>query len=147
MEKRNTLRVGIVGFSNSNFDVKKATKYLISGIKEIIKDYDGKEDIEIVSGYTDYGIPALSYRIANKLNLQTVGFACSQADNMKKYPVDKFYKIGDEWGDESKAFLDYIDVILRVGGGKQSKKEVKQFKRIHGNSVVYEYNLFPKDET
>ena len=47
--------------------------------------------------------------------------------------------VGNNWGDESQTFLDSCDVIVRVGGGKQSFEEVAEFRRRGGR--VYEHEL------
>jgi hypothetical protein len=56
------------------------------------------------------------------------------------YPVDvPPIIVGDNWGDESKTFLDSIDMLVRVGGGKQSLEECNEAKK-QGIKVV-EYDL------
>lgn len=46
---------------------------------------------------------------------------------------------GKEWGDESELFLKNVDILVRVGGGKQSLKEVENFKLT--NKPIIEYDL------
>jgi hypothetical protein len=84
---------------------------------------NGSSTVEIVSVLTDMGLPAIAYRVATELNYQTIGIACSLANNHKLYPVDEMTIVGDQWGDESETFLSSIDVLVRVGGGEQSEQE------------------------
>ncbi len=49
--------------------------------------------------------------------------------------------IGDEWGDESEKFLDSIDVLVRIGGGKQSMAEVKKAKEMGIKVIEHELEI------
>lgn len=98
-----------------------------------------KNEIEIVSGYTNTGIPKIAYEIADSLGLKTVGFSAKQAftNSHGLFPVAKEIIIGDKFGDESQAFVNYIDVLIRIGGGQQSRKEVELFKIKNENNDVF----------
>ena len=129
------MRIGVVGYSAQKFDVYTAAKF-ISQVFDII----GMKSIpKVVSGLTDMGIPRLAYREAISRDWKTVGIACSKAYNYDCYPVDKEIIVGDNWGDESQMFIDYIDVLVRIGGGKQSLKEVEMAKA--AGKPVIEYEL------
>ena len=80
-----------------------------------------------MSGLTNLGVPRIAYEEAIKLGLRTVGIACKQAEQYECFPCDEVILVGDNWGDESRAFLASIDVLLRVGGGKQSVAEYEAF--------------------
>ena len=47
--------------------------------------------------------------------------------------------VGKEWGDESETFLNKIDCIVKIGGGKQSEKEFAQAKDME--METYEFEL------
>jgi hypothetical protein len=83
--------------------------------------------------------PALAYRIAAQRGWRTSGIACSKATDYDCFPVNEKKIVGANWGDESETFLRECDVIVRVGGGKQSLAEVAQFKSRGG--TAYEFNL------
>lgn len=123
------MRIGIVGFSSPHFDQEKAKGILKIKLQEVISDIYKKE-IEIVSGYTNSGIPKIAYTIADSIGLKTVGFSAKKALTVScgLYPVDKEIIYGKNFGDESQAFVDYIDILIRIGGGSQSRKEVELFK-------------------
>ncbi|MEM6770117.1 MAG: alpha-ketoglutarate-dependent dioxygenase AlkB, partial [Bacteroidota bacterium] len=57
-------------------------------------------------------------------------YSASQALRVKSgvYPVDKVFLVGNKFGDESEAFIAYVDGIIRIGGGSQSRKEVALFR-------------------
>jgi 2'-5' RNA ligase len=137
--KKKYFKIGIVGYSAVYFDKKKAKEILEKLIDKAIKKNTEKLPISIVSGLTDLGIPALAYKIATERSYQTVGYACKQAKQFDCFNVDQENIIGKEWGDESEEFLNNIDVIIRVGGGKQSLAEVKQAKE--KEISVYEEDL------
>ena len=122
-------RLGVIGYSRDlDPEVQaKAEQLLQTGMQELIpKDID-PADVEIVSGFTDSGIPAIAYRIADELGYKTVGFSAAQAKNYTTYPVDIEIIVGEKFGDESDKFLEYIDALLKVGGGKQSAHEFRLF--------------------
>lgn len=137
--KKKYFRIGIVGYSAAYFDKKKAETLLEKLIDKAIKKNTEKLPVSIVSGLTNIGIPALAYQIATQRKYHTVGYACKQAKQYNCFNVDQENIIGKEWGDESEEFLNNIDVIIRVGGGKQSLAEVKQAKE--KEISIYEEDL------
>jgi hypothetical protein len=119
------MKVGVVGYSAQKFDEELAKKLIFSGLEKI-----GIDKIEcIVSGLTNLGIPKIAYEIATELGLKTVGIACNLAKDYDLFPVDVKILKGDNWGDESETFLNYIDVLVKVGGGKQSEEEYTKFDK------------------
>lgn len=132
------LRIGVVGYSGQTFDTDAAASLLLSGISSAIADHAHTTEVEIVSGLTNVGIPALAYELAKKNNWRTVGIACHLAKDYECFPVDREVIVGDNWGDESNTFLDNVDVIVRVGGGKQSHQEIATFKKSGGRAYEYE---------
>jgi hypothetical protein len=60
-----------------------------------------------------------------------VGISAKQALGVRAgvFPVDQRWIVGDRFGDESQVFVDYIDALIRVGGGTQSRAEVELFRR------------------
>lgn len=87
------------------------------------------QKVSIVSGLTLTGVPKLAYEYANLKSYQTVGISANRSLNTKIFPCDKIYIFGNNYGDESEYFIEYIDVLIRVGGGKQSLREVEMFKK------------------
>eukprot|EP01112_Ceratiomyxa_fruticulosa_P015913 TRINITY_DN4757_c1_g1_i2.p1 TRINITY_DN4757_c1_g1~~TRINITY_DN4757_c1_g1_i2.p1 ORF type:complete len:160 (-),score=23.31 TRINITY_DN4757_c1_g1_i2:73-552(-) len=125
------LRVGFVGFSSSQgYNEEEARGIVQTVFYDLNKGLkEGQySSIEIVSGYTAVGIPLLAYEEASKRGWKTVGIACSLASDFKCYPCDEVVIKGKNWGDESSVFLDRIDMLIKVGGGKQSQTEYKNFK-------------------
>ncbi len=120
------MKIGVVGYSAKKFDNRLAEKLIIEGLDK----FKAKEGDELVSGLTDLGIPGLAYRIGKERKMKLIGIACERAhdEDSVVYPVDKEIIIGKNWGDESETFLKYIDVLIKVGGGKQSIEEFKSFK-------------------
>lgn len=119
-------RIGIIGFSTQKFDVLKAQLKLFELLKLRGEQY-GAEHCCVISGLTNLGVPAIAYQCAVTLKMKTVGIACSKAKEYECFPCDEVYLIGEEWGDESPAFLSNIDELIKVGGGKQSEEEFKSY--------------------
>lgn len=128
-ELKTSLKIGVVGFSRNQFDQEEATNKLHDMIKQIIENYPDRE-FEIVSGLTNMGVPRLAYLLADQLGIYTTGFSAKQAFSVYAgiYPVKQQIIVGDKFGDESEEFVRYIEVLVRVGGGAQSRHEVELFK-------------------
>lgn len=123
------MKIGVIGFSATHFNQEAAKVILRNRMQEIISGLDKKE-IEIVSGYTNTGIPRIAYEFADYLGLKTVGFSAKKAFKVscELYPVDKGIIFGEDFGDESQEFVNYINILIRIGGGLQSRKEVELFR-------------------
>ena len=136
------LKIGLVGYSDKKFDRELAEKLTHIGLLDAVNrnqnGYDS-DGICLVSGLTNIGIPAIGYSFAEKMGWKTVGIACKKASDYECFDVDEKIIVGDEWGDESKKFIDYIDVLVRIGGGKQSLAEENQAKE--KGCEVYSYEL------
>ena len=125
------MKIGVIGYSAQKFNEAKAKELIFQGMESM-----GFQDTDsIVSGLTNIGIPKIAYQLAKEHNLETVGIACKLATDYECYPVDKKIIIGSNWGDESRTFLNYIDVLIKVGGGKQSEEEYSKFR---GEKVEYD---------
>ncbi len=124
------MKIGIVGYSAKNIDEKLGTQLLEQAIFNLITSKSKEDAVEIVTGLTNIGIPKLAYQIADRQGFIKIGISAKQAYQVKcgVYPVDKEIIVGEVFGDESQTFVDYIDCLVRVGGGKQSAHEVQLFK-------------------
>lgn len=141
------MKLGIVGYSEGTFDVEEAQRLIILGIFHA-ETSSGKMVTHLVSGLTDQGIPGLAYHLAVDPAagaMETVGIACAKAADYPCFPVDHEIIVGKDWGDESDTFLNYIDGLVRVGGGKQSLREAKAFRKLKPNAPIIEFEL-PREE-
>lgn len=84
-----------------------------------------------MSGYTNMGVPKIAYELAKDFGFVTVGFSARQALKVKSglFPVDEVMLRGNKFGDKSEAFVAFVDLLIRVGGGEQSRHETKLFKQ------------------
>jgi len=133
------MRIGIVGYSGRKFNEDLAKQLIKVGCLSCIQEHDDGHGIVIVSGLTDLGIPALAYRIAKEEGWKTAGVACEKYKENPCFDVDEKKIVGDDWGDESEAFIGDIDCLVRVGGGDQSFAECEIAE--DNNLPVYEYDL------
>lgn len=124
------LSVGVVGFSNQDFDKDKAFQILAQTFELIESLASPIIPIEVVSGLTSMGIPLMAYEFAYNHGWKTVGIACSKAYEYSIFDCDEKIIVGKKWGAESRRFLKRCDIIIRVGGGKQSFKEIKKAKEL-----------------
>lgn len=125
--------IGFVGFSSQDFNTKKVKKIIDS----IFENLDRKD--VIVSGATNLGVPKLVYEKAKSLNMKTVGIMPEVGNDFDIFPVDELIIKGKDWGEESSEFLSSIEVLYKIGGGKQSEMEYKIAKEM--NIECYEYTI------
>ncbi|PHN01369.1 hypothetical protein [Flavilitoribacter nigricans] len=141
-----TIKYGIVGFSRNQFD-QQAAQRILQDLFQRIRQKHPSKNIEIVSGYTNSGVPKIAYELSGQFGFTTVGFSARQALRVRSgvYPVDKVILKGERFGDESKDFIRYIDALIRIGGGKQSRQETDLFKTLHAEkpmgSILKEYEV------
>lgn len=142
IENELPLRIGVVGYCPpSRFDEGKALGYLRYAFDNIQSKYPKRPKV-VVSGLTNVGVLKLAYEEAKRRRWKTAGVACKKAYEFKNnwFPVDENpIIVGEEWGEESPTFLETIDMIVRVGGGKQSRRECAETKSM--DKEVYEYEL------
>lgn len=130
------MRIGFIGYSTGEFDKNEANIIL----KDIFNIIDTKyTKVEIVAGATALGIPLLAYQFAARYQYPCIGFMCKKGYDYKLYPCDTIYVYGNEWGDESEKFIDYIDILYKIGGRNQSEKEAQMAK--DKKKQVFEYSL------
>lgn len=133
------MKIGIVGYSNPNKFNYNEGYNLVKKTFEILNN--NFEDIIIVSGLSDVGIPGIAYHLAKEFNWLTVGIAPYEVYNHQLFPVDKKVIVGNFFGDESDFFLKKIDMLLAFGGGEQTKKELEKFKNLYPNKFCHEFKL------
>lgn len=133
------LKIGVVGFSRSQFDKQTAILKLRNILERIVAEH-GAENLEIVSGYTNAGVPRIAYQLADDLDMDTIGVSAKQALRVRSgvYSVKKVILIGEKFGDESERFVEYIDWLIRIGGGPQSRREVELFKQLNNHDNLEE---------
>jgi hypothetical protein len=140
MKDYKTIYVGVVGYSKSDFNHEKAVESLKKAFT-IIENQFPSAKFNCVSGLTNQGVPALAYKEACARLWSTTGVACGKVKNgnYELFPVDETIIVGEKWGDESEKFLSLLDVLVKIGGGKQSETEAAQAKE--KGIKVLEYNI------
>eukprot|EP00727_Mastigamoeba_balamuthi_P007485 m51a1_g3357 hypothetical protein (221) ;mRNA; f:433145-433868 len=126
-----SFRVGVVGFSKQQFDESRAAEVLRDSFDRLERVAKAAgSPVDVVSGLTDCGVPALAYREAARRGFRTVGVAPACAQDERCWPCDEVVVVGRAFGDESEAFLSRIDALVCVGGGQQARREFEQFAGI-----------------
>lgn len=135
-------RLGVVGYCPpTKFDEVKALEYLKDAYNKVSSDFPDKKII-VVSGLTNIGVLKLAYEEAKRRGWKTAGIACKKVYDFKDnwFPIDEHpIIIGDNWGDESKTFVESIDALVRIGVGPQSLIEAAEVKT--RGKPTYEYDL------
>ena len=132
-------RIGVVGYCPpTNFDSVEARRMIKDAYDQIAEQFAGKTII-IVAGLTDVGVLAIAYEEAVRRHWMTAGIACKRAVEHPLFPVDMKQIVGENWGDESPAFVALLDAIIRIGNGKQSIRETEAVKA--KGLPTFEYDL------
>ena len=132
------INIGVVGYCPpTKFDEPEAERMINEAYDAIQQVHPDKAKI-VVSGLTNVGVPAIAYRAAVQRGWKTKGIACLKSNEFQCFPVDEKVIIGTEWGDESQQFITIIDILIRVGGGKQSLKEAAEMYQQHKPVLEYE---------
>ena len=146
LDTRHPPRIGVVGFSSPHFDQDQARVELRRLLRALLERWPGPlADVEVVSGLTNQGVPKIAYELARELGLRTVGISARQALRVRAgvFPVDRRWLVGDRFGDESQDFIAYVDALIRVGGGEQSRAEVELFRRRFADTPVVFHAMHP----
>lgn len=129
------INIGFVGFSDeTRYDKEKAVCLIDEIFKEIKNKYfKDNEKICIISGATNCGIPRLVYEKAVELNKEynkfiVVGVMAKEGYQFELFPCDVIYAVGNSFGEESKFFVNKLDVFYKIGGGAQSENEILMAK-------------------
>ena len=124
------LAIGLAGFSG-NFDTQERPD--IEQVIQQIIEYMLHEKMEsclpqqifMVSGATKLGVPQVGYTVARKLGISSIGLTANEAIDHPIAEIDYLTVVGEQFGDESEAFISIIDELWVIGGGEQSLKECK----------------------
>jgi len=131
------MNIGFVGYSDESKYNAIVAKRIVEKIFKTIHDI-GK-DVNIVSGGTALGIPKLVFQESLKYGYPYIAFMSKLGYEYPLCRCDQIYAIGNNWGDESEAFINYIDMLIKIGGGKQSEYEFNLAKE--KGIIVEEYEL------
>lgn len=147
MEDDKILYVGVSGYFDQKFDEEEARELLEDALEDIEKEYlDSGEydDIIVVSGLTNYGMPKVAYQVADYKGYGTMGIAPQEVNDTgyELYPVDEIIYSGESFGDEIERYIETIDVFVRVGGGAQTQMELELAEEEDISVIEYDLESF-----
>lgn len=125
---KSVIKVGVNGYHPRNQDKVTIWNLVKAGLNQVLADNPGAE-LLVISGLTDQGVPQAAYHIARQNGWNCGGIAPKAAERQRWFPMnedgDILKIVGAKWGDESEAFIQECDVLLRVGAGRQALAEVE----------------------
>jgi len=116
-----------------------------------------KDHIAILTGGTEWGVPALASRLAKDLGFKTIGiFPRIGANKALETAIldlrvcvdeimsskDHLNKFASEWGDESSLFCKTLDAVVVLGGRAGTLVEISHVLKV--NERRKKYNRPPK---
>lgn len=137
--QKKVIKIGVVGYSSDDFKELAAKAYINDAFNLVEKHYGKDVDYKLFSGLTNMGVPKLAYENATERGWEIIGIAPKVAEQYDHFPCDVVKIVGQDWGDESNYFISSINILIKFGGGKQSKKEKEM--AIEKGLQVIEYNL------
>lgn len=134
--------IGVIGQSSQSSTYEEEVWDKVS--TELSRIGHGKDDVMVLGGLTDTpSAHRAAYMIARRKGWKVGGIACEKAKKVKWFPMNQdgdVLKItGKHWGDEMEEFLSRVDILVRVGGGKQAAEDVA--KAYDKNIPVVEVDL------
>ena len=81
--------------------------------------------LAMASGATNRGVLELAYELCAELGITALGVAPEQVLNYPLAPMDYLLPVGRRFGDESATFVRISDALLLLGGGGQSRREIR----------------------
>lgn len=137
------LKIGVVGYVRELGEAGQKAQHLLNqAFDAIVAANPRVTEIWVVSGLSDLGVLGIAYRTAKNRGWKTEGVACGMVHGKPWFEgIDTYTIIGQEWGDESEAFLAACDVLVRIGGGDQSLREAALFKQRGGTTYQFELEL------
>lgn len=116
-EPQEELRIGIIGYSNdADFDEVEADIEIEEMLDEVLSEFDdGTKSIVIVANGIDEGVAQVAYDIAYDRGYKTVGITPASLGDKERFETDDELVVGDEPGEDDDFFVDYVDVIIRIG--------------------------------
>jgi len=133
-----TYVIGVIGQSSQSSAFEEEVWNKVS--VELNRLGGNKTDVMVMGGLTDTpSAHRAAYHIARMKGWNVGGIACEKASKHKWFPMNQdgdVLKIaGKHWGDEMEEFINSVDVLIRVGGGKQQSEDV-EYARSIGKHVV-----------
>lgn len=110
------LKFGVVGYSLPDFDHRRA-KALLEEAFDLLITLHRPENIQVVSGLTNVGIPRLAYELGQARNYRCIGISSRPSSGRQIRSLAGYNEqiiVGIEFGDESQAFIDCLDVFYPV---------------------------------
>ena len=133
------LNIGVVGYCPpTKFDEVEARRMIVEAYGNIAMRFP-EHSFAVVSGLTNVGVLKIAYEEAVKRGWKTIGIACERAKEHPHFPVDEKTIVGANWGDESPTFVESLDMMVRIGVGKQSIRETDAVKA--QGMPTFEYDL------
>jgi hypothetical protein len=138
--------VGVAGFSGQWSTEKLATdpnvaelvleanRALRSSLQELKLKHDDR--LIVSSGATDEGAPKLAYELCTELSILAMGVTSNRAAAYPLATMNYLIVSGEDWGDESPAFVRTLDELVVLGGGAQTRREAMLAAKEYGKRVT-----------
>lgn len=66
----------------------------------------------------------MSIKSQKEKDIKQLVLLVKKAKDYECFPVDEEIIVGKEWGDESETFLDRVDILVKIGGGKTIERRI-----------------------
>jgi hypothetical protein len=121
----NVLKLGVIG---STRDEALAAQVLSTLLVDL--QVTSRKRVIVVTGWLAEGVALVAWREARRLGLPTVGFGCKlhkQNPDAKRLDCDEVYIVGRNEGDETLAFLTFIDGLVLLGDALHDRQTFREF--------------------
>ncbi len=111
------LKLGVIGFGSTS-DVDEAVAARVLSTLLVDLQVTSRKRLVVVTAWAAEGVALVAFNEARRLGLPTVGFGnkLTKQDDSRKLDCDEVYVVGRNAGDETLAFLTFIDGLALMGG-------------------------------
>lgn len=126
--------VGVAGYardwSHLGLDRHTVTLTVADARNALLHEFSRRQHeygqrLVIASGATNQGVLQLTYDVCHELQITAMGIAPDQALDFPLGTMELMLPCGQRFGDESALFVRLIDELVVLGGGAQTRREVK----------------------
>jgi hypothetical protein len=127
----NVLKLGVIGFATTEeiSSIDAASQVLATLLVDL--QVTSRKRIVVVTDWLADGVSLVAFNEARRLGLPTVAFSSKvvkEQTELRKLDADEVFVVGRNSGDETLAFLTFVDGLVLMGGNLSYRHMFDDFK-------------------
>jgi hypothetical protein len=127
----NVLKLGVIGFASSEEILSKESAAQLLATLLVDLQVTSRKRIVVVTDWIADGVSLIAFNEARRLGLPTVAFSSKvvkELVDVRKLDADEVFVVGRNSGDETLAFLTFVDGLVLMGGNLAYRHMFDDFK-------------------